>query len=359
MSSPATLPELTPEQEAESNLARILGVSATFHILALIFVGVRMYTRFVIIKAPKLDDAFMLLATFRRYSWVYSLTAPIIAYSILKISIALSLIRLSRSKWYSWTLWGVIGFIISYTIVAMCSFFFHCRPMAGSWNRTIPGAQCYPQDLFVAFSLMNTAFNMTTDVICATLPIPIIYNLNMKLRTRIYLIVIMSLGWVTVGMGVVKAIYQIALPITPDAQFEYSIQFWGFLQFNLGIIVACCPTLRPLLGKALKLSSRDKYYGDYYGSKSRGLGAGAGGVMSGPMRSNRPSQHPGTLNEEDGFEMMDTPSDYDRKKTIQTTVQGGHAMTIYDKGERSGSEEMILQDTNGKGILRTTEIEVR
>lgn len=46
---------------------------------------------------------------FRRYSWVYSLTAPIIAYSILKISIALSLIRLSRSKWYSWTLWGVIG----------------------------------------------------------------------------------------------------------------------------------------------------------------------------------------------------------------------------------------------------------
>jgi hypothetical protein len=57
------LPELTPEQEAESNLGRIMGIASTLHVLALIFVAIRMYTRFVIVKAPKIDDAFMLLAT--------------------------------------------------------------------------------------------------------------------------------------------------------------------------------------------------------------------------------------------------------------------------------------------------------
>jgi hypothetical protein len=189
---------------------------------------------------------------------------------------------------------------------------------------------------------------MFTDVVCATLPIPIIYSLNMKFRTRIYLIGIMSLGWVTVGMGVVKAIFQMALPMTPDSTFEFSIQWWGFLQFQLGIIVACAPTLRPLLGRALKLSSRDKYYGEYYGNSSRPNG-----------RSNRRSQHPagGTFdnidNEVGVFEMQS-------KRAHQvTTVQAGQAITVYDKGERSGSEEMILQGTDAKGILRTTEIEVR
>jgi hypothetical protein len=380
MSGMPPLPELTPEQAAESNLGRIMGVAGTLHVLALIFVAIRMYTRFVIVKAPKIDDAFMLLSTvgaiggmttfiimsqyglgrhrqtiadedhayFRRVGWIYSVTTPVIAYSILKISIACSLIRLSRSKWYSWTLWGLMGFIVAYTITAVCSFLFHCRPMAGSYDSRIK-ADCYPRTLFVAFSVMNTAFNMFTDVLCATLPIPIIYSLNMKLRTRIYLIGIMSLGWVTVGMGVVKAIYQIALPITPDSTFEFSIQWWGFLQFQLGIIVACAPTLRPLLGRALKLSSRDKYYGEYYGNSSRTQG-----------RSNRRSQHPAGAtfdnidNEAGVFEMQSKKMHH-----TTTTVQGGHAITVYDKGERSGSEEMILQGTDGKGILRTTEIEVR
>lgn len=63
MSAPIPLPPLTPEQAAETNLPRIMGVTTTFHILALLFFGVRMYTRFILVKAPKLDDAFMILAT--------------------------------------------------------------------------------------------------------------------------------------------------------------------------------------------------------------------------------------------------------------------------------------------------------
>jgi hypothetical protein len=66
MSAPVVLPPLTPEQEAETNLPRIMGVTATVHILALIVVGFRMYTRFIIVKAPKIDDAFMILATVRQ-----------------------------------------------------------------------------------------------------------------------------------------------------------------------------------------------------------------------------------------------------------------------------------------------------
>jgi hypothetical protein len=57
------LPPLTEAQAAESNLARIMGISATFHVIALGFAAARMYTRFIVVKTPKLDDAFMIIST--------------------------------------------------------------------------------------------------------------------------------------------------------------------------------------------------------------------------------------------------------------------------------------------------------
>lgn len=49
----------------------------------------------------------------------------------------------------------MLAFIVSYTIVALCFFFFHCRPIEGSFNAAIK-SKCYPRELFVAFSIMNT-----------------------------------------------------------------------------------------------------------------------------------------------------------------------------------------------------------
>jgi hypothetical protein len=62
MSGPAVLPTLTPAQEAETNLPRILSLTILFHVLAIAFVMIRMYTRFIIVKTPKLDDVLAIAA---------------------------------------------------------------------------------------------------------------------------------------------------------------------------------------------------------------------------------------------------------------------------------------------------------
>jgi hypothetical protein len=54
-----------PARAAESNLGYLLGVTATFHAIALTFVGMRMYARFIIVKAFGKDDALILAATVR------------------------------------------------------------------------------------------------------------------------------------------------------------------------------------------------------------------------------------------------------------------------------------------------------
>lgn len=52
------------------------------------------------------DDDFL---KFRRYGWVYSVVCAVFSFSILKISIALSLLRLSKARWFTWSLYGLIG----------------------------------------------------------------------------------------------------------------------------------------------------------------------------------------------------------------------------------------------------------
>lgn len=53
---------LDPARAAESNTAMLLGVLTTFHIIALVFVSLRLYARFFVIKAPGKDDVCMILS---------------------------------------------------------------------------------------------------------------------------------------------------------------------------------------------------------------------------------------------------------------------------------------------------------
>ncbi|KAJ0336147.1 hypothetical protein COL922a_008310 [Colletotrichum nupharicola] len=128
---------------------------------------------------------------------------------ILKKSISLNLLRLGAKKWYKWGLWFIIVFTFIQSGSGVLTFTFYCQPTARFWDKTV------------------AALNIFTDVVLATLPIPLIWNLQMKRKVRLYVIGILSLGYFAVAMGIVKAIYQIGFGANPDKTFEQSIQFWG------------------------------------------------------------------------------------------------------------------------------------
>jgi hypothetical protein len=179
---------------------------------------------------------------------------------------------------------------------------------------------------------------------------------------------------------VVKAVYQIGFAGEMDSQLwayllrwicwvltracsEQSVQFWGLyveqlmcpssrgqvtnvcsLQLNLAIIAACAPTFKPLVGHALKLSSTDKYYAGYYGQNSRATAS----------RRTR-----NTANPENEWELEDNA--FTRANNPNNTTHVSRNTPMWDKtsGERSGSEEIILQGGDEHGIRKTTEISVQ
>ncbi|GKT85827.1 integral membrane protein [Colletotrichum tofieldiae] len=365
------------ERAQESNTAMILAVTGTFHALALVFVALRTYTRAIIVKTIGSDDYMMIASAgfyglgrhkdtiskpdqvfFSKVGFFQSIISAIAALAFLKISIALSLLRLSKNRWYSRALWALIVFVVLYTIMAWLSFFLYCTPLEGYWNKSLKPT-CYNLKLFVNFALVNTAFNIFTDVCFATLPIPIIWVLQMKLRTRIYLIGVLSLGYLAVIMGIIKAVYQIAQPGNRDGTF---------LQLNLGLIAACAPAIKPLIGRALKITSSRRYNSDNLYENRYPTGRTGRTVNITATAKRQGYREQGSQGAPD-FELEERAFSQSAEY-YRTSIKGGNhpaAVAVYQKnnsfGDRAGSEEMILDVDNkfgeSRGIMRTTEVHVQ
>jgi hypothetical protein len=157
---PPSIDDLPPEYVNASNAARIVGVVGFFHVLAFIFVALRIWVRTKMVRAFGIDDGLIIVAAvscfcpiLRLYvvadikellalgAWIClflqiphglgrhgiviavedrtkmeqinfwkAVISDGLAVGILRVSIAISLLRLSRdTKWYRWSLYALIG----------------------------------------------------------------------------------------------------------------------------------------------------------------------------------------------------------------------------------------------------------
>jgi hypothetical protein len=129
------------------------------------------------------------------------------------------------------------------------SFLALCIPIQYNWDKSIKGGSCYGPDMFIRFALFNTcefraspgripligkrdtelttpAANIFTDVLFATFPIPVIWKLHTRKRTRVYLIGILSLGYFAVAFGIMKALAQLG-KLPGEAQYYDWVDLFG------------------------------------------------------------------------------------------------------------------------------------
>ncbi|KAK5636666.1 hypothetical protein RRF57_012378 [Xylaria bambusicola] len=378
----------TPSPE-DTSLAWQLGVLTAIQVLALTVSGLRIYSRVFLAKAFGWDDGCMSGAvlsavvswTLYLYQSQYGLgvhkvfVAPddlwkygaanfaqtiinLLGLGLLKISLCFSLIRLSRTKMYTWILWGTIAFVSIYTIFAWLTLFLYCQPLSGFWD-LLAGAKCYPIWLFIRFALANTALSIFTDILLASLPIPIIWQLQLKTKVRVYLIIMLALGWGAVGIGVVKAIYQINYNPLADTTYYFGVGIvnWAFIQLNVSIIAACAPQLKQILSPLLGLTTN--YKSAPYGNHSCNLRNTTGHSVS-----RRYMKQDSQADKADGFELDEQPivrsENYDvRAHAGDSGDFGSDIPSPLDKmTHRSDSDETItrMRSQNGKGIMRTTEV---
>ncbi|KAG8163339.1 hypothetical protein KVR01_006636 [Diaporthe batatas] len=294
--------------------------------LATIIVGLRFYTRVVLLKQLGLDDYFVLLTLGFAVATGGAVLSTI-PYGLGRRTATLdpSVIPLYlRSFWVSIVLYNAtlmmikLTFLIQYyrvlgvykmkrviwmtgLVIMMWAFsqllvvIFSCSPVQKFWLADLEG-QCMPN---LPFWYINAAGNIVTDLAILILPLPVLAKLKLRRQQKYILIGIFCLGLFTCAISLIRLSY---LKQGPDFTWDnVPTSGWSVSELCSGIICACLPTLRPLMSKIkpqwmVSYASRSRRTKQEYGDRNH-YGANSGKIKAmssstGNSRSTRESKDP-------------------------------------------------------------------
>ncbi|CAG8114223.1 unnamed protein product [Penicillium salamii] len=273
------------------------------------------------------------------------------ALSIVKVSMLIFLHRLnSQSRVVRYLIWASLATVITLCLAVLLVDIFQCTPVAYVYDMSIPGGKCIDQG---AFYVSTAALNLTTDIMVLSIPIIITARLQMPMRRKIAVCIILCLGAVATAIGVWRIIILaqgfIAKIDNPDP--TYSIGFCSSaIEVNLAVITACGPSL-----KAISTRYLPKVLGSSRRGTKTGYGTGTGTGSRGrkfPMTnlfSKSATQHKSLHSSAAGYEMADPLGG--PRFDVEAEGFDAHKYGRKTKTPSIESEEV-------PGIVRTTDITV-
>lgn len=114
------------------------------------------------------------------------------ANTAIKFSILLLYRRLFLSKKFRNVLYFIAGFLVIFALVQLLSVIIQCIPVAALWNRMgHPNAHCYNYSRAL---IVLAIVHALTDIVILSLPMPILWHLNVNKTRREQLIGVFGLG---------------------------------------------------------------------------------------------------------------------------------------------------------------------
>ncbi|OCK73603.1 hypothetical protein K432DRAFT_265160, partial [Lepidopterella palustris CBS 459.81] len=245
-------------------------ITAIFLSIAIIAVGLRLYTRIHLVRLFGLDD--LLDYGVGKHLWDVPLSTfspkllkvwmvGAVSYSATMLAVKLSILLLYRRIFplenfrIQW--WLTVAVTIGYSVGGMCASIFSCTPVAKSWDVTISNGHCINTG---AFYIANGILNVITDLVILALPIPILWNLALTKKKKIALSILFAAGSLTCVVSMIRVGFVVIFLKHGSTDPTYSILptvVWGFIEYNCAIVCSCALTIRPLL---------QRYFGGIFAS---------------------------------------------------------------------------------------------
>lgn len=176
------------------------------------------------------------------------------AMTCIKISVALSLLRIPVNRLWTVFLWTVTAVQVSYLIGNTVLTFLYCQPIAAVWDFTITNAYCLPASASLIASNVGSAINITTDLLLSLAPMVMLWNLHRPLRERVLVCCLMGMGLLASASCIAKAVIVRDWGRTDIDTWALamSIATWTMVEQLLAVIAACSPSLKGPLERALR-----------------------------------------------------------------------------------------------------------
>ena len=177
-----------------------------------------------------------------------------LATTCIKISVALTMLRIPVNRLWTVFLYSVTGLQVAYFIGNTVFTFVACKPVQSNWDLSITDAHCLASQKSTRIvSNIGSAVNILTDVLLSLAPMVVLWNLRRPLRERILVCCLTGIGLLASIACIVKAvIIQRWGDLDVDIwALGISIATWTILEQFLAVIAACSPSLKQPLQRIL------------------------------------------------------------------------------------------------------------
>ncbi|KAK3942513.1 hypothetical protein QBC46DRAFT_72177 [Diplogelasinospora grovesii] len=230
-------------------LQNVLGTEDWFILVALVFSGATcagMIEQAVYglgKHALDLDPA--LRMPMARAGW-YTILWYMMALLFTKISILMLYIRILGYQHARYAAYAIMTIVILTNVWTFVTVMTSCIPLQAFWDPSIPDSYCRPASYWFA----NTGLHIGTDVLLYILPLPVIFNLQVKRRQKVALYSIFALGFFVCSISVVRLFELIEEYTHFDFTYDnVAISYLTVIEVNAAIACACMMTLKPLISK--------------------------------------------------------------------------------------------------------------
>ncbi|KAF3770811.1 hypothetical protein M406DRAFT_16223, partial [Cryphonectria parasitica EP155] len=167
-----------------------------------------------------------------------------ISMSLSKTSILLLYIKVFRDSYVAFASKITIVIVILWPIATVLGALLICRPLAANW-KNVKGSHCGDQ---VAFYFISGVINLATDFIVVGLPLLHLYRLRLPKESRIGLMIVFGLGFLTCIVSIIRLPTLMSMVWT-DLTWTISIpNILTGIEPSMAVTLACVPLLKPLLG---------------------------------------------------------------------------------------------------------------
>ena len=166
-----------------------------------------------------------------------------------KASIAVMLLRLTVIRTHRIIIWTVLAITELYSGFFFLLFIFQCQPSQYFWTRYTGGkGTCINTNITIYTFYAYSAMVCVGDWIYATLPYFLVWKLQMDTRSKVVVIIILSLGAIASTATIIRIPYVHTMGDVDDFLYATTdVAIWSCVETGIGITTACLATLRPLL----------------------------------------------------------------------------------------------------------------
>lgn len=228
-------------------------------------------------------------------------------------------------------LWSLSLLQVVSIIILIAFILAQCSPLQKLWNDTIPGT-CNGRIRNQNFGFFQGSFSAFTDVCLAVYPMVIFWDLQMKIKKKVFLCVLFGFGLLAAMSSIIKTANLHRLGHTVDITYDLAYLItWNAVDMYIVFMASSVPTIVPIFHRHSRKITSSTY--NSYKRRNPALDSNQGGDDAALTSFSVP---PGRVN------------------AYASAATGNRANQV----DGNGSVEDMLGETGHGDILMTTKINV-